>query len=117
MTTETKTPLVSVRDLNVKFVSREATVNAVNDVSLTVQHGEVLCIIGESGSGKSVSMRALMRLLPERRAVISGKLAVDGQDVLALKGKELAAFRGASNRGNCPPAHRLLIRGGLGPRA
>ena len=94
MTTETKTPLVSVRDLNVKFVSREATVNAVNDVSLTVQHGEVLCIIGESGSGKSVSMRALMRLLPERRAVISGKLAVDGQDVLALKGKELAAFRG-----------------------
>ena len=39
-------------------------------------------------------MRALMRLLPERRAVISGKLAVDGQDVLALKGKELAAFRG-----------------------
>ena len=94
MTTETKTPLVSVRDLNVKFVSREATVNAVNDVSLTVQHGEVLCIIGESGSGKSVSMRALMRLLPERRAVISGKLAVDGQDVLSLKGKELAAFRG-----------------------
>ena len=41
MTTETKTPLVSVRDLSVKFVSREATVNAVNDVSLTVQHGEV----------------------------------------------------------------------------
>jgi peptide/nickel transport system ATP-binding protein len=94
MSMETSAPLVSVTDLNVKFVSRESTVNAVNDVNLTVNHGEVLCIIGESGSGKSVSMRALMRLLPERRTKITGKLEVDGQDVLALKGKELSAFRG-----------------------
>ncbi|WP_226893758.1 ABC transporter ATP-binding protein [Nisaea sediminum] len=94
MSMETSAPLVSVKDLNVKFVSRESTVNAVNDVNLTVNHGEVLCIIGESGSGKSVSMRALMRLLPERRTKITGKLEVDGQDVLALKGKELSAFRG-----------------------
>ncbi|UUX48980.1 ABC transporter ATP-binding protein [Nisaea acidiphila] len=94
MSAEKKTPLVSIEDLNVKFVSREATVNAVNDVNLTLNHGEVLCIIGESGSGKSVSMKALMRLLPERRSKIAGKLSVDGQDVLALKGKELSKFRG-----------------------
>jgi peptide/nickel transport system ATP-binding protein len=87
MSMETSAPLVSVTDLNVKFVSRESTVNAVNDVNLTVNHGEVLCIIGESGSGKSVSMRALMRLLPERRTKITGKLEVDGQDVLALRGR------------------------------
>ena len=65
-------PLVDVKDLTVKFVSRDATVQAVNGVSFQMMPGEVLCIIGESGSGKSVTMRALMRLLPKRRAVISG---------------------------------------------
>ena len=87
-------PLVRVRDLNVKFVSREATVNAVNDVNLTIQPGEVLCIIGESGSGKSVSMRALMRLLPPRRTLISGSVEVDGIDILALGRRQLSDVRG-----------------------
>ena len=50
------------------FVSREATVSAVNGVSFTVMPGEVLCIIGESGSGKSVTMRSLLRLHPPRSA-------------------------------------------------
>lgn len=87
-------PLVRIEDLNVKFVTRESTVNAVNDVNLTLDAGEVLCIIGESGSGKSVSMRALMRLLPERRTRISGTIEVDGKDVLSLKGAELSDLRG-----------------------
>lgn len=90
----TETPLVRLQDLNVKFVTRETTVNAVNDVNLTLKAGEVLCIIGESGSGKSVSMRALMRLLPERRTRITGTVEVDGKDVLSLKGKELSDLRG-----------------------
>lgn len=89
-----KPPLVRLEDLNVKFVTRESTVNAVNDVNLTLDAGEVLCIIGESGSGKSVSMRALMRLLPERRTRISGTIEVDGKDVLSLKGAELSDLRG-----------------------
>ena len=90
----TDTPLVRLQDLNVKFVTRESTVSAVNDVNLTLKAGEVLCIIGESGSGKSVSMRALMRLLPERRTRITGTVEVDGKDVLSLKGKELSDLRG-----------------------
>jgi peptide/nickel transport system ATP-binding protein len=57
-------PLVEVEDLCVKFVSREETVRAVNGVSFRLMPGEVLCLIGESGSGKTVTMRALMRLLP-----------------------------------------------------
>ena len=44
-------PLVEVRDLNVRFVSRDSRTNAVNGVSFSLQAGEVLCIIGESGSG------------------------------------------------------------------
>ncbi len=47
--------------------SRDETVEAVNGVSFDLRHGEVLCIIGESGSGKSVTLRALMSLLPKRR--------------------------------------------------
>ncbi len=56
-------PLVEVRDLQVSFVSREATVTAVNGVSFALMPGEVLCIIGESGSGKSVAALATTRLI------------------------------------------------------
>lgn len=89
-------PLVEVRDLHVKFVGREETVQAVNGVSFELMPGEVLCIIGESGSGKSVTMRALMRLLPKKRAVISGGLRVGEQDILALDERKLAAVRGST---------------------
>jgi peptide/nickel transport system ATP-binding protein len=83
-----------VRDLRVRFVTREATVHAVNGVSFTVQPGEVLCILGESGSGKSVTLRALMRLLPPRRTRIEGEVRIDGQDVLAMRPQALRDLRG-----------------------
>ncbi|WP_144186108.1 ABC transporter ATP-binding protein [Elioraea rosea] len=102
MTTETleqrpaaaTTPLVSVRDMTVKFVSKEATVHAVNGVSFSLDPGEVLVILGESGSGKSVSLRALMRLLPARKTVIGGSITVAGQDVLAMDERQLEDLRG-----------------------
>ncbi|MDX2156002.1 MAG: ABC transporter ATP-binding protein [Hyphomicrobiaceae bacterium] len=90
-----KEPLVEIKGLTVQFVSREATVSAVNGVSLSIAPGEVLCIIGESGSGKSVTMRALMRLLPPQ-ARISGSLRVAGQDVLALNRRGLSDLRGST---------------------
>jgi peptide/nickel transport system ATP-binding protein len=86
-------PLVEVDGLTVQFVSREASVHAVNGVSFTVQPGEVLCILGESGSGKSVTLRALMRLLP-RHARLGGSIRVDGQDVLAMRSRALRDLRG-----------------------
>ena len=88
-------PLAEVRDLRVSFVGRENTVHAVNGVSFTVNPGEVLCILGESGSGKSVTLRALMRLLPPQ-AKIEGTVRAAGQDVLALKGKALRDLRGGA---------------------
>jgi len=87
------TGLIEVRNLNVRF-SGERTVHAVNDVDLTLQQGEVLGLLGESGSGKSVTLRALMRLLPRKRAHVSGSINVAGQDVLALDDDQLSAFRG-----------------------
>lgn len=88
-------PLVEIRNLNVHFTG-ERTVYAVNDLSLTLGEGEVLGLLGESGSGKSVTLRALMRLLPKRRTRISGSVTVLGHDVLALDEEELSAFRGQS---------------------
>src|SRR5271168_2441525 len=87
------TALVDVRDLNIRF-SGERTVHAVNNLSFSVGEGEVLGLLGESGSGKSVTLRALMRLLPKKRTQISGSIEVLGRDVLALDDEELSAFRG-----------------------
>jgi peptide/nickel transport system ATP-binding protein len=91
---DTATKLVEVEDLTVRFVSRDATVHAVNGVSFSVKPGEVLCILGESGSGKSVTLRALMRLLPEGRTKITGQISVAGEDVLAMDRSRLRALRG-----------------------
>src|SRR6202043_1232858 len=88
-------PLLEVQDLSVRFVSREATVTAVNGATFSVRAGEVLCLLGESGSGKSVTLRALMRLLP-KQAQVAGRAELGGQDVLGLQGKALGAFRGGA---------------------
>ena len=88
------TALVEVSDLAVRFVTRETTVHAVNGVSFNVCPGEVLCILGESGSGKSVTLRAMMRLLPERSARIEGAIRIDAQNVLALDKRRLRELRG-----------------------
>ncbi len=88
-------PLAEVRDLKVRFVGREDTVHAVNGVSFAVHPGEVLCILGESGSGKSVTLRSLMRLLPDR-ARIEGDVRVGGQDVLKMSNRALRDLRGGS---------------------
>jgi peptide/nickel transport system ATP-binding protein len=89
------TALVEVNNLNVSF-SGERNVHAVNDLSFSLGEGEVLGLLGESGSGKSVTLRALMRLLPRKRTQITGRIEVLGRDVLALDADELSAFRGQS---------------------
>ncbi len=70
--------------------------DAVNRVSFTMQPGEVMCIIGESGSGKSVTLRALMRLLPARKTVLTGAIRIAGHDILALKAPQLSDVRGTT---------------------
>ncbi len=86
-------PLVRARDLSVKFVNRDTTVHAVNGVDIDLAEGEVLCLLGESGSGKSVTLRALMRLLPHQ-AKVGGTIEVSGRDVQAMNESQLADYRG-----------------------
>ena len=97
MSNMSDTPVIDIRDLQVTFTggtSRGRPVQAVSGVSLAVQRGEVLALIGESGSGKSVTLRTLLRLHNERRSRIAGSVTVAGHDVLALGPRALADYRG-----------------------
>jgi peptide/nickel transport system ATP-binding protein len=85
------TALVALRDLKVTFAG---VVRAVDGVSLALGRGEVVALIGESGSGKSVTLRSILRLNPERRTTIEGAITVDGRDVLAMSARALADYRG-----------------------
>ena len=93
-TNASRAPLVEVEDLSVRFVTRDMNVPVVNGVSFSLAQGEVLCLLGESGSGKSVTLRALMRLLPPS-AQLAGKVNVGGVDVLNLPRKKLPDIRGS----------------------
>jgi peptide/nickel transport system ATP-binding protein len=85
---------VDVRDLRVAFTSGRKVVEAVNGVDLQVRRGEVVALIGESGSGKSVTLRSLLRLHPPRQTRIEGSVRVGGVDVLKLAPGALADYRG-----------------------
>ena len=86
--------MVSLQDLSVTFTGGRKPVHAVSGVSLDVQRGEVVALIGESGSGKSVTMRTMLRLHPERRTRMGGQVRVAGRDVLAMSQREITDFRG-----------------------
>lgn len=87
-------PFVEVNDLTVRFVSRELDLSVVNGVSFSLEKGDALCLLGESGSGKSVTLRSLMRLFPPT-AQIGGRIRVGDVDVLSLAPGDLRKVRGA----------------------
>jgi peptide/nickel transport system ATP-binding protein len=87
-------PYVDIRNLTVTFTGGRKPVRAVGGVDLQVQRGEVIALIGESGSGKSVTLRSLLRLHPPRRTQMGGQLLVGGQDVLKMSSSQLADYRG-----------------------
>ena len=89
----TETPAVDVENLAVRFQQRDRTIHAVNGVSFRLARGEVLGILGESGSGKTVALRSLMRLLPHNCA-IAGRVVLDGEDVTAASESRLEELRG-----------------------
>ncbi|MBP0460758.1 ABC transporter ATP-binding protein [Streptomyces montanisoli] len=88
--------LLEVRDLHVEFRTREGVVNAVNGVSYEVDAGETLAVLGESGSGKSVTAQAIVGILdvPPGR-IGGGEVLFKGQDLLKLKEDERRKVRGA----------------------
>lgn len=73
-------PVVTVNDLSVSFYTDNRRNNAIRNVSLTVRKGETLCLVGESGCGKSVSASAIMRLLPELSRIEGGEIIYHRED-------------------------------------
>ncbi len=87
--------LLDVRDLVVRFRTRDGTVYAVNGVTFALEEGETLGLVGESGCGKSVTSLAIMRLLPRPAGhVEGGTVRLEGQDLLALSEGEMRDLRG-----------------------
>lgn len=87
--------LLSVEDLEVRYVLSEETVCAVNGVSFTVNKGETLGLVGETGAGKTTIAKAIMSILPDPPAKIkNGKIMYGQKDLLAMKEKEVRKIRG-----------------------
>ncbi|MFD0772664.1 ABC transporter ATP-binding protein [Streptomonospora algeriensis] len=92
---EDTTPLLEVEDLHVEFRTRAGTAEAVNGVSFTVDRGETLAVMGESGSGKSVTAQAVMGILDmPPGAITGGSIRFCGRDLLGMSAEERRRVRG-----------------------
>jgi oligopeptide/dipeptide ABC transporter ATP-binding protein len=88
-------PLLSIEDLHVRFTGRHREARALEGVSYEVRQGETVCLVGESGCGKTVSALSILGILPAPPAEISrGRILLRGRDLLKLKQEDLRAVRG-----------------------
>ncbi|PFS98543.1 peptide ABC transporter ATP-binding protein [Bacillus cereus] len=86
--------VVELKDLQTHFQTDEGTVKAVNHVSFAVREGETVCVVGESGCGKSVTALSIMGLIAESGSVVGGDILYEGKSLLGMKEKELRSLRG-----------------------
>ncbi len=87
--------LLDVRNLTTQFHTQDGTVRAVNGISYTVNEGETLGIVGESGCGKSVGVMSLIRLIPTPPGkIVDGQVLFDGRDLLKASDDEIRSIRG-----------------------
>jgi peptide/nickel transport system ATP-binding protein len=87
-------PLLEITDLRTEIQLRERTVRPVNGVSLSVGAGECLGLVGESGCGKTMTARSIMRLLPPGGVIMSGSIVLDGTDLTQLAEHDMQRVRG-----------------------
>ncbi|PRX04704.1 UNVERIFIED_ORG: peptide/nickel transport system ATP-binding protein [Martelella mediterranea] len=87
-------PLLDISDLSVEFGPKTNPIRILHGVDLTVGQGEAVGLVGESGSGKSLTSLATMRLLPAAARIASGRIMLDGRDLLSLPDKAMPNVRG-----------------------
>ncbi|MCS7112038.1 MAG: ABC transporter ATP-binding protein [Ignisphaera sp.] len=86
--------ILEVKDLRVHFYTYNGTVKAVDGVSFEVYEGEVLCIVGETGCGKSVTARAITKMIRSPGKIVGGRVLFNGIDILELDEDQLSSIRG-----------------------
>ncbi|MFM9997943.1 MAG: ABC transporter ATP-binding protein [Burkholderiaceae bacterium] len=87
--------VLAIDNLHTRFFTRDGVVRAIDGLSLSVQAGEVLGIVGESGCGKSVTALSVMRLIPPRSGrIVAGSVRFEGQDLAALDDAQMRRIRG-----------------------
>ena len=87
-------PLLEVEGLRMHFFTKAGVVKAVDDVSFRVERGRILGIVGESGSGKSMTGYSIMGLVDAPGRIVSGRIALNGRDITALREDEWRSLRG-----------------------
>ena len=86
--------VLDVRELSLRFAKDSSMPNLVDGLSLSIARGKTLCLVGESGCGKSITAMALMGLLPSAARIVSGSASFEGLDLLRCGERELADVRG-----------------------
>lgn len=86
--------LLEVKDLSVSFDTPQGEAQAVRDVSFSLKSGEVLAVVGESGCGKSVLCKTVMKLLPPSAKIKSGSILVNGTDIIGYQERDMCKLRG-----------------------
>jgi peptide/nickel transport system ATP-binding protein len=87
--------LLEIKNLALDFLAGDASLRAVDGVSLSIEAGETLCLVGESGCGKSVTALSIARLVPTPPArYVAGEIVLNGRDVLQMSKRELCDIRG-----------------------
>lgn len=89
-------PLLKVEDLNVTFTSYGRTRQVLRNVGFTVAAGERVALIGETGSGKSVTAKAIIGTLPKNATITAGSIVIEGREVLAMLRSEREALKGTA---------------------
>ena len=86
--------LLEVKNLRTHFPTRAGLVRAVDDVSFSLNRGELLGLVGESGCGKSITALSIMRLIAPPGKIVAGEIIFDGKELLKLSEQEMRAIRG-----------------------
>ncbi len=88
-------PILRLEHLSVSFDTPKGEVQAVRDVSLTLDKGEILAVVGESGCGKTVMSQSILKLLPKTSRIKQGRITLDGADITGYREKEMRKLRGS----------------------